>query len=281
MSINGSAGAALRTSMKGGAVVAVGAFLPIVARMAEVQGYQALYFSGAAHAHMNGVPDEGLFSRSEVLQDARKIIAATNLPVIVDVDTGFGGPKGTAQTVRLFERAGAAAIQIEDQDPYYKRCGHLPGKRLISPHRMVEKICAAVAAKTDPNFMIVARTDARAVEGLDGAIARAIAYMRAGADVVFPEALESEREFRDFRYAISVPLLANMTEYGKTPYLTVKQFNEMQYNIVIFPVTALRVALRALSSALCLLSHYGTQKPLIDSGNIMERETVNRFLRSR
>jgi methylisocitrate lyase len=201
-----------------------------------------------------------------------------SIPVIVDVDTGFGGPKGTADTVRLFEEAGAAAVQIEDQDPRWKRCGHLEGKHLISRERMVEKLEAAVAARRDPGFMIIARTDAVAVEGYEPAVARAQAYERAGADVIFPEALTSREMFESFRQTVSVPLLANMTEFGKSPWVTDDDFVALGYRLVLHPVTTFRFAAKQIRDALAEMRAAGNQQSLVDAGKLMNRGEIDSYL---
>ena len=275
-----SPGADLRRRIEKGTVVAAGAFMPFVARMIEQAGYDAIYVSGAALSNSLARPDEGLLPCSRFLDFTRDITDVVSLPVIVDVDTGFGGPKGTAQTVRLFDRARAAALQIEDQDPYYKRCGHLEGKRLISPRRMADKIAAAVEARGDSDIVIIARTDARSVEGIDAAIERAQAYVEAGADVVFPEAPESREEFSQFRKALSVPLLANMTEFGKTPWITDDEYAALGYGIVIHPVTAFRLTARAVQEALVEMKRHGNQESLVRTGRLMPRGEIDAYLLS-
>jgi methylisocitrate lyase len=274
-----SAGADLRRRMNKGTVVAAGAFMPFVARLVEEAGFDAVYVSGGALSNSLARPDEGLLPRNRFLSAARDIRDVVDLPIIVDVDTGFGGPAGTARTVQLFEQAGAAAVQIEDQDPRWKRCGHLEGKHLISSRRMAEKIEAAVQAKRDGDFVIIARTDARAVEGLEAAIERAQAYVEAGADVVFPEAPESREEFIAFREALSVPLLANMTEFGKSPWITDAEFAELKYDIVIHPVTPFRLTALAVKQALDEMKQTGNQKSLVDAGRLMNRRDIDSYLR--
>jgi methylisocitrate lyase len=276
----GPAGSDLRRRMERGSVVAAGAFMPFVARLIEEAGFDAVYVSGGALANSLALPDEGLTRRSRVLDFTREIVDVVDLPVIVDVDTGWGGPKGCARTVELFERAGAAAVQIEDQDPYYKRCGHLEGKRLISTQRMVEKVRAAVEAKSDPNFVVIARTDARAVEGLEAAIERAWAYERAGADVIFPESPTSREEFEAFRKALRVPLLANMTEFGKTPWISDADYAAMGYGIVIHPVTTFRLTAKAVQEALREMKDFGNQQTLLEAGKLMPRGEIDRYLKT-
>jgi methylisocitrate lyase len=223
-----------------------------------------MYVSGAALAAARGLPDIGLLSMTEVVSDAATIANAVALPSLADADTGFGPPLMVMRAVREFERAGLSGIQLEDQE-MPKKCGHLPGKRLVSRQEMVGKVKAAVRARLDPDFVIVARTDARAIEGLSASVERAKAYVDAGADAIFPEALESAEEFRTFaeqfgKAGTKVPLVANMTEFGKTPYLHVHDFEELGYRIVLFPVTALRMASKAVEVMLTELKSAGTQQ---------------------
>jgi len=212
---------------------------------------------------------------AEVVADAGTIAQAVAIPALADADTGYGPPLSVMRTVQAFEQAGLAGIHLEDQESP-KKCGHLPDKRLVSVAEMAQKIGAAVGARRDPDFLIVARTDARAVEGLDGAVKRARAYVDVGADVVFPEALESAEEFKAFAHAlnkegVTVPLVANMTEFGKTPYLTVKEFEALGYRLVLFPVTALRVAARAIEALLEELKSLGTQQRSLDKMQTRQR----------
>ncbi|HVC27413.1 MAG TPA: methylisocitrate lyase [Nitrososphaerales archaeon] len=265
-------GAKLRKLLSGKKTIATpGVFNPAVALLAEEAGFECLYFSGAAFANSMGLPDLGVTTLSEVAEAAERITTAVpSLPLIVDVDTGFGESVNVARTVREMEKAGAAAIQIEDQ-VMPKRCGHLDGKEVVEPAEMAKKVIAAkAAAKTE--LVVIARTDAAETEGLDGAIARARLYQRAGADVIFPEALRSAEEFAEFARKVKGPLLANMTEFGKTPYLSLSDFSRMGegYKLVIFPVTAFRVAMKAMRDALNELSKSGTQKGLL--GKMMTRE---------
>jgi methylisocitrate lyase len=273
-----SAGAKLRKAMRSGGVSAAGAFVPFVARLVEESGFEAVYVSGAALSNSLARPDEGVIPRSRVLDFTREIVEVVDIPVIVDVDTGFGGPKGTADTVRAFEAIGAAAVQIEDQDPRWKRCGHLEGKHLISCSRMVEKLRAAVAARSDPDFVIIARTDALAVEGWDDAVARAQAFEAAGADVIFPEALTSRDQFAAFRKQVSVPLLANMTEFGKSPWLSDAEFASLDYAIVLHPVTTFRLAARQIKEALQEMRQHGNQQALVEAGKLMPRAEIDSYL---
>lgn len=257
-------------------VTVPGVFNPIVAMMAERLGFKAVYISGAGLANSNGLPDIGLLTMSEVLEQSSKIADSVEIPAIVDVDTGFGEVFNVMRTVEEFEKAGISAIQIEDQE-IPKRCGHLPGKSLVTTKMMVQKIAGAVEARKNPDFMIIARIDARAVEGLNGAIKRARAYIEAGADMIFPEALESKDEFRQFAEAVKVSLMANMTEFGKTPYISVKEFANLGYNIVIFPMTAFRVMTKAVEDALKALKKNGTQQDLL--GRMHTRQQIYDLIR--
>jgi methylisocitrate lyase len=273
-----SAARRFKQHLANGRCIAAGAFVPFVARLAEEAGYDAIYISGAGLANSLAHPDEGVIPRAKVLDFTREIVDVVDLPVIVDVDTGFGGPKGTAETVRLFEEAGAAAVQIEDQDPRWKRCGHLEGKHLIACERMVEKVQAARDAKRDRDFQIIARTDAVAVEGYEPAVERARAYVAAGADVLFPEALTSREMYADFRSRVKVPLLANMTEFGKTPWISDDEFESLGYALVIHPVTTFRLAARAIKEALTEMKQHGNQETLVEDGKLMPRGEIDSYL---
>lgn len=245
-------------------VIMPGVFNAISAVSAHKAGAAALYLSGAGITNAAlGTPDIALATLTEFAQQAAYVTQITPLPVIADADTGFGESLNVMRTVIEMERAGLAGIHLEDQvSP--KRCGHLDGKTCISPQDMAAKIRAAVDSKRDPSFLIVARTDARGVEGLESAIDRAQRYVDAGADAVFPEGLTSEAEFHRFREAIPVPLLANMTEFGKTPIIPVSRFRELGYELVIFPMTAFRVMLRALDETYAELLKTGTQADLLE-----------------
>ncbi len=257
-----------------GATAVPGAFDGLSALVAREAGFDALYLSGAAFSASLGLPDVGLITLDELADRTRLVVRASGLPVLVDADTGFGEALNVVRTVRELEEAGAAAVQIEDQvSP--KRCGHLDGKSVVPAEQFAEKIRAAAGARTD--LVIVARTDAKAVYGMDEAVRRARLYRDAGADVIFPEALESEEEFSAMVDAVGGPLLANMTEFGKTPYLTLDRFGELGYSIVIFPVTALRVAARAMESALADLKRDGTQQPWLD--RMQTRQELYRLIR--
>jgi methylisocitrate lyase len=266
----------LRKRLAQGVVVAPGVFNAITATMVERSGFQAAYLSGAGLTNaMTAMPDIGLLTMTELAQQTAYITSAARLPLIVDADTGFGGPLSVARTVRELERAGAAAIQIEDQrDP--KRCGHLAGKRLVPAKTMAEKIRSAAKARKDPDLIIIARTDARGVEGLGAAIDRALRYRDAGADMIFPEALESAAEFSKFANRVKGPLMANMTEFGKSPYLSVREFDRMGYRLVIFPMTIFRVMMKAAESALHELKRGGTQRSLL--GEMQTRKELYELL---
>ncbi len=246
-----------------GIIVAPGVYNPAVALLAEKMGFKALYLSGAAVTGALALPDLGLITLDEVALHVRWITRVTTVPLIVDVDTGFGEAINVMRTVRIMEEAGAAAVQIEDQ-VLPKKCGHLSGKQLIPAEEMAKKIRAATEARSDPDFVIVARTDARGVVGFEEAVWRAQLYLEAGADVIFPEALTSREEFAEFARRVKAPLLANMTEFGKTPYITVREFEEMGYKIVIFPVTTFRAAMGAARKVLTEIMEKGTQKNVLD-----------------
>ncbi len=248
---------------KGKLLMMPGAHSPIIARMIEELGFDGIYISGAALSAELALPDIGLTSLSEVTQRGRQIARVSDLPAIIDADTGFGEALNVARTVQEFEELGLAGCHIEDQITN-KRCGHLDNKILVEPEVMVQKIKAAVEVKKDQNFMIMARTDAKGVEGLTASIDRAKAYVDAGADAIFPEALAEPKEYEKFRAEIKVPLLANMTEFGKTPLYSKKQLQEFGYNIAIYPVTSLRLANKAVEDGLKQLKDEGTNAPIVD-----------------
>lgn len=233
-----------------------GAHDGLAARIAKQFQFEALYLSGAAYTASRGLPDLGLIYSNEVAERAREIIRASGLPLLVDIDTGFGGVLNVIRTAKEMVEAGVAAVQIEDQD-LPKKCGHLNGKKLIPAEEMMQKIRAI--KETAPSLVVIARTDAKGVEGMDAAITRAQQYVASGADGIFPEALESEEEFKLFRNAVNVPLLANMTEFGRTPFYTADQFQAWGYNMVIYPVTTIRVAAKAYESVFAEISSTGTQ----------------------
>ena len=236
-----------------------GVFNPLVAKMAERIGFRAVYLSGGALSAGNGVPDIGLLTLTEFVQHAQLTAQATSLPVLCDADTGFGESLNVERTVRLFEAAGVAGIHLEDQQ-MPKRCGHLSGKSLVEPEAMAAKIRAAVAARRDPDFVIIARTDARGVTGFDDAVKRAKLYLAAGADGIFPESLETAEEFARFAREVPTTLLANMTEFGKSQLLDVATLGSLGYRLVLFPLTAFRVAMKAAEETLNEVYRLGTQK---------------------
>ena len=255
---------------RGETVVAPGVFSPAVAQLAEKTGFKALYFSGAGFSNLMGLPDLGITTLSEVSKAVHDITSLVDLPLVADADTGFGEAVNVMRTVRELKAAGAAAFHIEDQ-VLPKRCGHLEGKELVDPDEMVKKLVAAKeAARKEP--LLIARTDARSVEGLDRAIERARLYSRAGADMIFPEALESSDEFSEFRKKVGGPLVANMTEFGKTPYMKASEFERLGYNVVLFPVTAFRAAMKAVETVFKELKKKGTQRDLVP--HLMTREEV-------
>ena len=239
-----------------------GAFSPLVSMLIERQGFEGVYISGAVLANDLGLPDVGLTTLSEVSQRGRAIARATALPAIIDADTGFGEPMNAARTVQELEELGLCGCHLEDQQNP-KRCGHLDGKTLVPVNDMVKKIRAAATARRDSNFVIIARTDARAEEGLDGAILRAKSYVDAGADMIFVEALADESEFAKFKKSVNAPLLANMTEFGKSKLLTTKQLENAGVNVVIYPVTTLRLAMKAVEDGLAAIKQEGTQESLL------------------
>lgn len=241
-----------------------GAFSPLVAMQIEKMGFQGVYISGAVLANDLGYPDIGLTTQTEIAQRGRQISRVTQLPAIIDIDTGFGEPLNVTRTVLELVELGLAGCHLEDQtNP--KRCGHLDGKSLVTTPDMIQKIKAGVEGKKqDPNFILIARTDSRASEGLEKSIERAKAYVDAGADLIFPEALQNEKEYETFRRAITVPLLANMTEFGKSPLLNQTQLTNLGFNLVIYPVTTLRLAMKAVERGLSTILTQGTQEQVLN-----------------
>ncbi|HJE59018.1 MAG TPA: methylisocitrate lyase [Nocardiopsis listeri] len=254
----------LREDLASGRLLrAPGAMNPLTAVLIQELGFEAAYVSGAVIAADLALPDIGLTTLPEVVGRGHQIARVTDLPTIIDADTGFGEPMNAARTVQSLEDAGIAGCHLEDQvDP--KRCGHLDGKTVTDTATMVRRIRAAVSARRDGDFVICARTDAAAVEGLDAAIERAKAYVDAGADMVFPEAMRGPADFEAFRKAVDVPLLANMTEFGKSELLTVEQLESLGLNLVIYPVTTLRLAMGAVEDGLRTIREEGTQAGLVD-----------------
>ncbi|MCI0378448.1 MAG: methylisocitrate lyase [Gemmataceae bacterium] len=270
-----SPGRKLRDAWTERTVAIPGVFNALVAKMAEKLGFRAAYLSGGALSAAYGVPDVGLLSLSEFTQEARTIAQATSLPLLCDADTGFGEALNVERTVRQFEAAGAAGMHLEDQQ-WPKRCGHLSGKSLVEPETMAAKIRAAVAARRDRDFVIIARTDARGVSSFEDAVRRAKLYLAAGADVIFPEALESADEFAAFAKAVPAPLLANNTEFGKSPNLDVEKFAQLGYRMVLFPLTAFRTALKAARDTLADLAAKGHQRDRL--GQMMTRAELYELL---
>jgi methylisocitrate lyase len=260
-------GAALRRAAETETLGIVGAPFALAGKLVESAGFDAIYLSGAAFsAGMLGVPDIGLFTREQLVEQTRILARAVTIPVIVDADIGFGGPDEVATTVRLLEAAGAAAIQLEDQTAADKRCGHLAGKQVVEPAEMCAKLAAAAAARRDPGTVIIGRTDSRSVRGLDDCIARLHAYRDAGADWLFPEALVSRDEFgligREF--AGTVPLIANMTEFGTSPLISIPDLAALGFTAVLYPVTLLRLGMKAMEAGLAMIAADGTQESLLD-----------------
>ncbi|MEO8307473.1 MAG: methylisocitrate lyase [Pseudomonadota bacterium] len=246
---------------RGGLLPLPGVYNGLAALQARAQGFEALYLSGAALSASMGLPDLGILTIDDVCHAIRQITRATGLPLLVDGDTGYGEPLNVMHMVRSFEDAGAAAVHLEDQR-LPKKCGHLNDKLLVPPQEMAERIAAAIRARR--HLYVIARTDAAASEGLAGAIARARLYLEAGADAVFPEALENVEQFSEFARAIRAPLLFNMTEFGRTPQLTTPQIAELGYAMVIWPVSALRVAARAQEQLYATLQRDGSAAAQID-----------------
>jgi len=260
----GSPGNALRELLDAHPLIAPGVYDAISARIAEAAGAKALYLSGAGVTNsMTAMPDIAVITMDEMARQAAYVTGAVQIPVFADADTGYGEAWNVMRTVSEFERAGLAGLHLEDQvSP--KRCGHLDGKSLISADDMAAKVRAARRARSNPGFFIIARTDARGVENLSAAIDRAKRYVDAGADCIFPEGLESPEEFAALREAVPGPLLANMTEFGKTPLITAAEFGRLGYEIVIFPMTAFRVMMKAVGETYQTLLSAGTQAELID-----------------
>lgn len=237
----------------------VGAVNAYCAMLAESAGCKALYLSGAGVANASfGLPDLGMTGLSEVLEDARRLNAASSLPLLVDVDTGFGNAFTIARTVKLMEQAGVAAIHIEDQ-VLAKRCGHRPNKAIVSREEMGDRIRAAVDARTDPDFVIMARTDAFAVEGMQAAIDRALWCVELGADMIFPEALTTLEQYREFVEHVPVPVLANLTEFGKTPLFSLAELNDAGVKIALYPLSAFRAMSKAALAVYADIAAKGTQ----------------------
>jgi 2-methylisocitrate lyase-like PEP mutase family enzyme len=259
-----SAAAQLRTRLEGPTLLVPGAYNPLVARIFERHGFAAVYAGGyAAAAATYGLPDIGLMTQSEMAQHVARIAESVDVPVIADADTGYGDVVNVARTVREFERAGAAAVQIEDQT-FPKRCGHLDGKQVIPRDEMARKVRAALAARRDPETVIIARTDAIGVTGLEDAIERMQAYEEAGADVIFPDAPTSLEDLRAIAAAVDKPLLANMSEHGKTPLLDLAMIRELGYAIALFPSSSLFAAARSAHEVAEALASAGTTADILE-----------------
>jgi methylisocitrate lyase len=254
----------------------IGAINAYHAKLAERSGFQALYLSGGGVAAGSlGIPDLGITTLEDVLIDIRRIMDVTSLPLLVDIDTGFGGAFNIARTIKSVEKAGAAAVHIEDQ-VQAKRCGHRPNKAIVTQDEMVDRVKAAVDAKTDPDFVIMARTDALAVEGLNSAIDRACACVEAGADMIFPEAINDLETYQKFTTKVNVPVLANITEFGATPLFTTEELRGVGISIVLYPLSAFRAMNKAALKIYEGIREHGTQKDLINE--MQTREELYDFL---
>ena len=261
-----SAGSQFRTAIAAESPLQVmGAITAYAGLMAKRVGYKALYLSGGGvAANSLGMPDLGISTMEDVLVDARRIVDATGLPLLVDIDTGWGGAFNIGRTIRSFERVGVAAVHMEDQVGQ-KRCGHRPGKEVVSKGEMVDRVKAAVDARTDDGFVVMARTDAAAVEGVDAAIERAVAYVEAGADMIFPEAMGSLDDYRKVRAAVGVPILANLTEFGATPFFTTDELRDAGVDIALYCCGAYRAMNKAALHFYETVRRDGTQKHIIDT----------------
>jgi methylisocitrate lyase len=277
MNVPRSAGARFRAAVaEERPLQVVGAITAYAGLMAGRVGYRALYLSGGGvAANSLGVPDLGISSMDDVLTDARRIVEATQLPLLVDIDTGWGGAFNIARTIRAFERVGVAAVHMEDQVGQ-KRCGHRPGKEVVPTAEMVDRVTAAVDARNDGDFVIMARTDAAAVEGVDAAIARAVAYVAAGADMIFPEAMKTLDDYRRFKAAVKVPILANLTEFGTTPFFTVDDLRAANVDIALYCCGAYRAMNKAALDFYQTVRRDGTQKAAVPS--MQTREELYDFL---
>ena len=254
----------------------MGAITAYAGLMAKRVGYKAVYLSGGGvAANSLGVPDLGISTMEDVLTDARRIVDATQLPLLVDIDTGWGGAFNIGRTIRSFINAGVAAVHMEDQVGQ-KRCGHRPGKEVVSKDEMVDRIKAAMDARTDPGFVVMARTDAAAVEGIDSAIERACAYVEAGADMIFPEAMKTLDDYRRFKAAVKVPILANLTEFGSTPFFTTDELSDAGVDIALYCCGAYRAMNKAALNFYETVRREGTQKNIIDA--LQTREELYDFL---
>ncbi|MDX9861906.1 MAG: isocitrate lyase/phosphoenolpyruvate mutase family protein [Rhodospirillales bacterium] len=255
--------AQLRARLREGLVMMPGAFNALSAKLIDRAGFEAVYLSGAVLANsVGGVPDIGLMTLTEARDHAERIARATDLPILMDADTGYGGADNAAHCVRVLEAVGVSGIHLEDQE-FPKRCGHLDGKKLVPAEEFAAKIVAAARARSSPDFLIIARTDARGVVGFEEAVRRAKLYLEAGADGIFPEALTSAEELARFAKEVPALLLANMTEFGKTPLVPASDLAAMGYRIAIYPVTLQRLAMRTVAESLAVLRQEGTQARLV------------------
>ena len=272
-----SAGARFRAAVREESPLQVmGAITAYAGMMAKRTGYKALYLSGGGvAANSLGMPDLGISTMEDVLTDARRIVDATGMPLLVDIDTGWGGAFNIGRTIRNFQRVGVAAVHMEDQVGQ-KRCGHRPGKEVVSKQEMVDRVKSAVDARTDPGFVIMARTDAAAVEGLDAAIERAVAYVEAGADMVFPEAMRSLDDYRKVKAAVKVPVLANLTEFGSTPFFTTDELRDAGVDIALYCCGAYRAMNKAALNFYETVRREGTQKNIIHT--LQTRDELYDFL---
>jgi methylisocitrate lyase len=277
MGASSSAGARFRAALAAETPLQVaGAITAYAGLMARRVGYRALYLSGGGvAANSLGMPDLGISTMEDVLTDARRIVDATRLPLLVDIDTGWGGAFNIARTIRSFERIGVAAVHMEDQVGQ-KRCGHRPGKEVVPTGEMVDRVKAAVDAKIDRDFVLMARTDAAAVEGIDAAIERAVAYVEAGADMIFPEAMKTLDDYRKFRAAVKVPILANLTEFGATPFFTVDELRSANVDIALYCCGAYRAMNKAALGFYETVRREGTQKSIVPA--MQTREELYDFL---
>ncbi len=277
MSRTASAGSRFRAAIEAeNPLQLVGAITAYVGLMAQRTGYQALYLSGGGvAANSLGVPDLGINTMEDVLTDARRIVEATQMPLLVDIDTGWGGAFNIARTIRSFERVGVAAVHLEDQVGQ-KRCGHRPNKELVPATEMMDRVKAAVDARSDPHFVIMARTDAAAVEGLEASIERACAYVEAGADMIFPEAMKTLDDYRQFKAAVKVPILANLTEFGATPFFTVDELRSANVDIALYCCGAYRAMNKAALNFYETVRRDGTQKAVV--AMMQTREELYDFL---
>jgi methylisocitrate lyase len=277
MGMSPSAGSAFRAALAVESPLQVmGAITAYAGLMAKRTGYKALYLSGGGvAANSLGMPDLGISTMEDVLTDARRIVDATGMPLLVDIDTGWGGAFNIGRTIRNFERIGVAAVHMEDQVGQ-KRCGHRPGKEVVPTDEMADRVKAAVDARSDDAFVIMARTDAAAAEGIDSAIERAVAYVEAGADMIFPEAMKTLDDYRRFKAAVKVPILANLTEFGSTPFFTTEELRGAGVDIALYCCGAYRAMNKAALNFYETVRREGTQKNIIDT--LQTRDELYDFL---